>query len=119
MTIGLVLGFLLPIQSQGAEPKYTIKEVMKALHKGDDAIGKKVSKGQASPEEIAKLVEYYESLPLSKPPQGDQAVWKTKSQSLLTAAKNVKAGKPGALDTFKEAVNCKACHTEFKPEDKK
>lgn len=90
---------------------------MKALHKGDDSIGKKVSKGEGTPADFKKLVEYYSSLPLNDPPQGDAAVWKKKALALLASAKALEAGTPGALDQYKEAVNCKACHSEFKPKD--
>ncbi len=117
--LGLIVGVAILLPAQGEEAKYSIKEVMKALNKGDDAVGKKVAKGLASPEEIAKVVEYYQSLPLTKPTQGDPANWKSKTDKLLLASKNLKAAKPGALDAFKEAVNCKACHQEFKPEEKK
>lgn len=101
----------------GAEikPKYTVKEVMRALHKGDDALCKKVSKGQGAGEDFAKLVEYYGSLPLNDPPKGDPKSWTAKTTSLLKAAKALQAGVPGALDTYREAVNCKACHSLHKP----
>jgi cytochrome c556 len=97
------------------QPKYTTKEIMKALHKGDDSIGKKVSKGEGTAEDFKKLVEYYTSLPLNEPTQGDAAVWKKKTLALLASAKALEAGKSGALDQYKEAVNCKSCHSEFKP----
>jgi hypothetical protein len=107
---------------QAADAKkaqYTIKEVMKAVHKGDDNIGKRVSKGVASKEDIDTMVKYYESLPLNDPPRGDKTEWTAKTKKLVAAAKEVKAGAPAALDHFKEAANCKACHTAHKPEDKK
>lgn len=100
------------------KPKYTIKEVMKELHKapqGTDPVCKKASSGTASKEEIAKLVEYYKSLPANKPPQGDEASWKTKTTALLKAAEDLQAGKPDAAKAYGTAVNCKACHSVHKP----
>ena len=42
----VVAATLVPLTSWAApKPKYTIKEIMKALHKGDEALGKKVGKG--------------------------------------------------------------------------
>jgi hypothetical protein len=90
---------------------------MKALHKGDDSVGKRVVKGQGTKEDFAKLVEYYPSLPLNKPEKGDLAAWKEKSTAVVKAAKDLKAGKEGALEAYKKAINCKACHSEHR-EDK-
>jgi hypothetical protein len=110
---------LAPIALAEAKAKYTVKEVMKEIHKGEDNIGKRAVKGQASKEDIAKMVEYYASLPLNDPPRGDKASWLEKTAALVKASQELKAGKPGASDHYKEAANCKGCHTAHKPEDKK
>ena len=99
------------------KPKYTTEEVMKALHKGKESLGKKVSDGNGTKEDFKKLLEYYPSLPLNEPPKGDLASWKAKTTALLKATQALDQGAPGALDQFKEAVNCKACHKLHK-EDK-
>lgn len=104
------------LRAAEAKPKYTTKEVMKALHKGQDNIAKHVSQGAGTKEEINKLVEYYASLPLNEPPKGDKSSWSTKSTALLKAAQDLQAGKPNALAGFKQAVNCKACHSAHKPD---
>lgn len=96
------------------KPKYTIKQIMKDLHKGENALCKKVAKGEGSKEDLAKFVEYYESLPLQDPPKGDAKEWQEKAKKLLQATKDLQAGKAGALDHFKEAINCKACHSAHK-----
>jgi cytochrome c553 len=96
--------------ADAAKPKYTIEQVMEALHKGKTNVGKTVASGQGTKEDFAKLVEYYESLPLCKPEKGDQASWETKSKALLASAKALKDGAPDALEAYKKAVNCKACH---------
>ena len=90
---------------------------MKALHKGDDAVGKRTTKGQGTKEDFKKMLEYYPSLGLNKPDKGDAASWKAKTTALLDAAKALDKGEPGALEAYKKAVNCKACHKEHK-EDK-
>jgi hypothetical protein len=89
---------------------------MKALHKGDDALAKKVSKGEGTKDDFKKLVEYYAALPLNDAPKGDAASRKEKTTALLDAAKALEAGKAGALDQYKAAVNCKACHSAHKPD---
>ena len=105
--------------AQAKKPKYTTKEVMEAIHKGQDNIGKRVGQGTASKEEIAKMVEYYESLPLNEPPRGSMASWKEKTSKLVSSARAFKDGKPTAAAMYKGAANCKACHIEHKPEEKK
>jgi hypothetical protein len=116
--IGVAASLLAGVVSVRAEekPKYTVKEVMKALHKGDDAIAKKVTKGEGTHEDFAKLVEYYKSLPLNEAPKGDAASWKEKTTALLKAAQALHEGKAGALEQYKAAVNCKACHSVHKPD---
>jgi hypothetical protein len=105
--------------AEAHKPKYTVKEVMQAIHKGQDNIGKRAGQGAASKEDLAKMVEYYESLPLNEPPRGEMASWKEKTGKLVAASKALKAGSPGAADLYKNAANCKACHNVHKPEDKK
>jgi hypothetical protein len=104
------------VQGADKKPKYTISEIMKAINKGDDNICKRVSQGKASKEDIDKLVEYYQELPLNSAPKGEQKSWEEKTAALVKAAKGVKAGDADALAKFKEAVNCKACHTAHKPD---
>jgi hypothetical protein len=98
------------------KPKYSVKDVMKALHKGDDALSKKVAKGDGSKDDFKKLVENYTALPLNDAPKGDAKSWQEKTTALLDAAKALEAGKAGALDQYKAAVNCKACHSAHKPD---
>jgi len=92
---------------------------MKAIHKGEDNIGKRAVKGTASQADIARMVEYYDSLPLNDPPRGEMASWKEKTGALVKASKALKAGESGAVELYKNASNCKACHSAHKPEEKK
>ena len=110
-----VTGALLMVRAAD-KPQYTVKEVMKAVHKGDDALAKKVTKGEGTTDDYKKLVVYYIALPLNEAPKGDAASWKEKTTALLLAAQALEAGKPGALDQYKTAVNCKACHSVHKPD---
>src|SRR5260221_9475361 len=57
------------------KPKYTTKQIMKALNKGETNVGKKVGKGEGTKADFAKLLEYYQYLPLNEPPQGDKVGW--------------------------------------------
>ena len=117
---GLLAGSALFWQSQAADAKEdAIKEVMKAYHKapkGVDPVCKKASDGKATPEEIKKLVAGYAVLITAKPPKGDDASWKEKTSKLLAAAQSLEKGAPDAVIKYKEAVNCKACHSVHKPD---
>lgn len=96
-----------------------IKEVMKTLHKapkGTDPTCKKASDGNASADELTKLVAGYKVLAAAKPPKGDEAGWKEKTSKLLAAARSLQKGEADGLARYKEAVNCKACHSAHKPD---
>ncbi|MSU35224.1 MAG: hypothetical protein EXS36_08935 [Pedosphaera sp.] len=96
-----------------------IKEFMKAYHKapkGTDPTCKKASNGEASKDELKKLVAGYKIMCSAKPPKGDAASWKEKTTKLLAAAQGLEKGGADALAKYKEAVNCKACHSVHKPD---
>lgn len=117
-TFGLtLLAGLAVAHADDKAPKYTVEEIMKALHKGNDSVGKKVLNGKGTPADFEKLVEYYTSLPLNDPPQGDPAGWKQKTTAVLIAAQALKDGKPGALSQYTKAVSCKDCHSIYRPQD--
>ena len=95
-----------------------IKQVMKIYHKapkGVDPVCKKASDGKASAAEIKNLVAAYKTLAAAKPPKGDEASWKEKTSALLSAAEAMQKGAPDGVARYKEAVNCKACHSVHKP----
>ena len=99
--------------------KNPVKEFMKAYHKapkGVDPVCKKASDGKATPDEIHKLILGYKVMAAAKPSKGDEASWKEKTAKLLSAAEGLEKGGPDAIAKFKEAVNCKACHSVHKPD---
>lgn len=99
--------------------KNPVKDFMKAYHKapkGVDPVCKKAGDGKATPEEIHKLIAGYKVMVAAKPAKGDQASWKEKTAKLLSAAEGLEKGGADALAKYKEAVNCKACHSAHKPD---
>jgi len=99
-----------------------IKEAMKkynAAPKGTDPVCKKAGEGKASKEEIKGMLAAYTAMAAAKPPQGEAAKWKQLCDALVAATAALDKGEAGAADKFKAAVNCKACHDEFKPAAKK
>jgi hypothetical protein len=113
LILGLVIG-LAALRAADDAPKYTIKEVMKMAHAGDNALAKKVASGKASKEDKKKLVDLYTALAADTPKKGDADSWKDKTSALLDAAKAVDDGKDGAAKDLKKAMDCKACHTVHK-----
>ena len=95
-----------------------IKEAMKGGFKGDTSLAKLASEGKASKEDIAKLKAYVESLVKAKPPVGDDASWKTKTEALLKSVVDLESGAADAPKAFEKAANCKACHEVHKPKKK-
>jgi hypothetical protein len=115
-TGALVLAFAVTLSmsraAQEDKPKHTIKEVMKTAHK--EKLVNKVADGKASAAEKAQLVELYTALAKNKPPKGEAASWKEKTDALIKAATAAKEGKDGAGEQLKKASNCKGCHEVHK-----
>ena len=120
LAASLLAGGAFARQLQAADANEdAIKEFMKAYHKapkGTDPVCKRATEGKATPDELKKLVAGYKTMCAAKPPKGDDASWKEKTTKLLAAAQDLQKGKEGAADKYKEAVNCKACHSVHKPD---
>lgn len=95
------------------DPKYTIKQVMKAVE-GKGALKDKVASGKATAAEKEKLVEYATAMAETPCPKGDEASWKEKTKAFLEACKKVQAGEKDAAKAFGKANNCKSCHDAHK-----
>lgn len=96
-----------------------LKKFMKEYHKapkGEDPICKKATEGHATPEQLKKLIAGYKYMTTIKPTKGDEASWKEKTGKLLAAAQALEKGGADAQAKYKEALNCKACHTAHKPD---
>ncbi len=96
-----------------------IESVMKDGFKGKESIAAKIGKGEASADEKKKMAGLVAKLIGTKPPQGDAKAWADKVGKLDAAAKAIASGKADSAELWKAAANCKACHKEHKPEDKK
>ncbi len=110
---------VLAFQLHAADDKDALEKFMKEYHKapkGTDPVCKKAVDGKASPEEIKKLIEGYKMMTTIKPPKGDEASWKEKTGKVYAAAQGLVKGGAEAQAKYKEAVNCKACHSLHKPD---
>jgi hypothetical protein len=94
------------------KPKHTIKEVMGEAHK--KKLLNKVTEGQPTKEDKAKLLDLYLSLWENTPPKGDAASWHQKAGNVIVAAAKVVLEEPGAPAKLKAAVNCAECHKNHK-----
>lgn len=104
-----------------ADAKNPIKDAMQKYHKapkGTDPVCKKAGAGQASKEEIKGMLAAYSAMAGAKPPQGDQAKWKTQVAALVKATEALDKGAADGPTQYKTASNCKACHDEFRPAKK-
>ena len=105
------------VAAAAPKPKFTIKQVMKEAIKGNDALVKKACKGTATPEELAKMVEYFKAMKACVPPKGDLDSWEQKAGALLDAALRVQKSPQDkdASYALEQAVECRQCHTPHKP----
>lgn len=102
--------------SYGKKPRYTTHEAMEQGFKGKESAAARVGKGEGTQSDFKLLANLTRDLPLDTPPKGDAVSWKEKSTALANAAQALAKGKPGALEQWKTAANCKACHTAHKPD---
>jgi hypothetical protein len=96
-----------------------IEDAMKNYHKapkGTDPTCKKVGAGTATTEDLANLLKSYQAMCGETPPKGEKAAWVAKCQALIAAVKKVQAKDAAGVEEYKKAVNCKACHTDHKPD---
>ena len=111
----LVIGVPLVRADDAAKP--SIKDIMKADHKGDKSLAKKVGSGKATPDEVAKLLADYKIIADEKPPAGTQDDWTMRMTKLITATQAIQSGDKAGPDQFKAAVSCKACHELHKEKE--
>lgn len=107
---------VLPARAEDDDP---IAKFMKATHgapKGVDSVSKKAVKGIASPAEIQKLIAGYKMMAKQKPEKGDLASWKEKTAALIKTSEALVNGDEAARKAYEQAVNCKACHSQHKPD---
>jgi hypothetical protein len=100
-----------------AEETNPIKDAMKFAHKapqGEKKLSDKIIDGTAPEADVQKTLDLYKAMLDTKPPKGDQVAFKEKVGKLIAATQEVLDKKPDAAAHYKEAVNCKACHSEHK-----
>ena len=105
-----------------ADEPNPIKDAMDFAHKapkGEKKLSEKILDGTAPEADVEKALGLYKAMADTKPPKGDQADFKDRVAKLVAATQEVVDKKPDAVAHYKEAVNCKACHTEHKADPPK
>ncbi len=108
------IDFPAPVDKANEEPKeeISISSVMIDFHKGNDSIAAKAQEGTADQDLLSEMLLGYRAIAELEPPKGAMADWKDKTTELIDATDNlIRLGGPEAIDRYKEAVNCKACHS--------
>lgn len=111
-TVLTLLCLVIGIASASADA--VIKDAMKKYHKPDDAICKKVGKGEATDAELAELLKAYEAMKTAKPAKGEASSWETKTEAVIGALKKLQAKDAAGPAEYKKAIDCKACHSVHK-----
>jgi hypothetical protein len=119
VSFGLIQAAVHAQDTEAAQPKHTIKEVMKGAHMAPESGGKslrdRVIAGDASDEEKKQLLDLYISLLENEPPRGDADEFMKKAGAVAKAAAKIVVGREGAGEELTRATNCAACHREHKP----
>ena len=115
MLLAVVVLLSVPAIRSFADDTLTVKQVMDKYHKGKEAPVQTVLAGKADAALLKELLAAYQSMAAQKPSQGDEAVWKTKTNALVEATQGLIDKKADAAAAFKTAVDCKACHSVYKP----
>jgi hypothetical protein len=112
--VGLLTGSLVGLvrADEPATTKHTIKEAMKAGHKG--GLLKKILDGEATQEEKQLMLDFYISMVESKPEKGELSSWHLLAGNGALAAAKVVVGREDGIESLKAATNCKACHDVHK-----
>lgn len=114
----LVAAFSLLTATSRADDE-AMEKFMKDYHKapkGTDPVCKLAVDGKASAEQLAALLAGYQAMCGAKPPKGEVGPWQEKCKALIAAVKGLQAKDAAAAESYKKAVNCKACHSAHKPD---
>jgi cytochrome c556 len=108
---------VIPLVFSAEQDNNPIKEAMNFAHKapkGEKKLNEKIADGTAAEADIKKALELYKAMADTKPPKGDPAAFKERTKKLVTATEEVLAKNPSGVEHYKTAVDCKACHTDFR-----
>jgi Planctomycete cytochrome C len=104
-----------PSASEAEAPvQMTIADIMRSIHEGKASKAVLAPQGKLSDDDLNQMLELYGLMAGMTPPQGDKARFQSLTQTLIAATKGLLAKTPGADDEFKQAVDCRSCHTQHR-----
>lgn len=109
LAVAVLLGAAPQAKDKKPKPK-TIKQIMEETHKGADNPASEVRHGRGTPEMAKTLLAAYQQMNAMKPPRGDEKSWKSRTEAVIAALKDVIDKKSGAVDRLYSATDCRNCH---------
>jgi uncharacterized membrane protein/mono/diheme cytochrome c family protein len=121
LEVDIVSGFGIDLQTPDEEmeavdePEITISDVMINFHKGKSSVAAQAQEGKADKDNLQDMLKHYQAIAELTPPKGTLAGWKKRTTELIDATNNlILLGGPEAVDRYKTAVSCKACHGDHR-----
>jgi hypothetical protein len=102
------------LASLQADP--VVERVMKQGFKGERSLVKKACTGQATPEEMDRLLGLLHTLPNGYPSRGSNVSFQHRVSRITALAQQIARGNREAVSPFETATNCKACHDQHRQE---
>lgn len=112
----LSFGCFTGCSTMAKKPAMTSEQIMEEGFKGKTSLAARLSEDKGTQADKMRMVYLTQQLALNTPPKGDAANWSKLTKDLNLAAVALESNAPGALSTWKAAVNCKQCHSAHKPD---
>ena len=114
LRVEIVSAFDMELQApveEAVQEEISISDVMAEFHEGETSIANQAKEGEAEVEDLQRMLENYQAMVDLSPPQGPPDSWKEKTTKLVEATQALIAGEEGAIESYRLAVDCKACHS--------
>ncbi|MDA0346290.1 MAG: hypothetical protein O3C43_03055 [Verrucomicrobia bacterium] len=106
-----------PVVTTVEEPGVSISDVMIEFHKGKNSLAVQAQEGLAEKDALLVMLKQYQAIMELTPPKGSAEDWKKRMSELVESTNElILSGGDEAGARYKEAVNCKSCHTEHRTE---
>ena len=114
LRVEIVSAFDIELQApkeEAVSSTMSISDVMTEFHEGKTSIANQAKAGEAEVDDLQRMLKKYQALVELSPPQGPLESWKEKTTKLVEATQGLIAGEEGAIESYRLAVDCKACHS--------
>lgn len=97
-----------------APPAMSISTIMKSIHEGKNSKAILAPEGKLSDDDLNQMLELYTLMAAMRPPKGEPEHFQELTRNLIAATKGLLAKTPGADDDYRQAADCKACHSQHR-----